>query len=73
MSASFRGILSVSIYAPYGAEKGLEREAFYNTEVVHLITFSSTAMTLAGDFNCVITNDDLTGERLRDSTMYWTS
>jgi len=63
MSATFRGILSVNIYAPSGAEKGLEREAFYNTEVVHVIISSSTAMILAGDFNCVITNNDRTGEQ----------
>ena len=34
------------------------REAFYNTDVVHLIPSSSTSMILAVDFNCVITNDD---------------
>jgi len=33
MSASFRGILIVNIYAPSAAEKRQEREAFYNTEV----------------------------------------
>ena len=62
MSASFRGMLIVNIYAPSGAQKRQEREAFYNTEVVHLIPSSSTAMTLVGDFNCVITNDDCTGQ-----------
>jgi len=63
MSASFCGILIVNIYAPSGAQKREEREAFYNTEVVHLIPSSSTAMILAGDFNCVIKNDDSTGQR----------
>ena len=63
MSVKFRGILSVIIYAPSGAAKGLEREVFYNTEVVHLITSSSTAMIIAGDFNCVITNNDRTGQK----------
>jgi endonuclease/exonuclease/phosphatase family metal-dependent hydrolase len=62
MSASFRGILIVNIYAPSGAEKRQQRDAFYNTEVVHLIPSSSTAMILAGDFNCVITKD-CTGQR----------
>jgi len=63
MSASFRGIFIVNIYAPSGAEKRQERDGFYNTEVVHLIPSSSTAMVLAGDFNCVITKDDCTGQR----------
>ena len=63
MSASFHGIFIVNIYAPSGAERRQEREAFYNTEVVQLIPSSSTAMRLAGDFNCVITNDDCTGQR----------
>jgi len=63
MFASFRDILIVNIYAPSGAEKRQETEGFYNTEVVHLIPSSSTAMILAGDFNCVITNDDCTGQR----------
>jgi len=50
-------------YAPSVTEKRQEREAFYNTEVVQLIPSSSTAMTLAGDFNCAITSDDCTGQR----------
>ena len=62
MSASLRGILIEIIYAPSGAEKRQQRDAFYNTEVVHLILSSSTAMILAGDFNCVMTKD-CTGQR----------
>jgi len=53
----------VNIYAPSGAEKRQEREALYNTEVVHLVPSSRTAMILAGDFNCVITNGHCTGQR----------
>ena len=63
ISASFRGILVVNIYGRSGAEKMHQREAFYNTDVVHLIPSSSTAMMLAGDVNCVITNDDCPGQR----------
>ena len=63
ISASFRGILMANIYAPSGAEKRQERETFYNTEVIHLIPSSSTVMILAGDFNCVLTNEDCTGQR----------
>ena len=63
ISSSFRSILIVNIYAPSGAEKRQEREAFYNTEVVHLTPSSSMAMILAGDFNYVITNGDSTGQR----------
>jgi exonuclease III len=61
MSASLRGILIEIIYAPSGAEKRQEREALYNNEVVHRIPSSSTAMIMAGDFNCVIKTDDCTG------------
>jgi len=50
MSAQFRGILLVIIYASSGAEKRQERETFCNTEVVHMIPPSCTAMILAGDF-----------------------
>jgi len=63
MSASFCGILVVNIYAPSGAEKKQEREAFHNTKVVRLIPSSSMAMIIAGDFNCIITNDECTGQR----------
>jgi len=59
MTASFRGMLIVNIYAPSGAEKRHERKT-YNTEVVHLVPPSSTAMIFAGDFNCVMRNDDCT-------------
>ena len=55
MPASFRGILTVNIYAPSGAQKSQEREAFYNTEVLYLIPSSSTAMILVGSFDCAIT------------------
>jgi len=51
MPASFRGILTVNPYAPSGTERSQGREAFYNTEVLHLIPSSSTAMILIGDFN----------------------
>jgi len=63
MSAKVRDMLIVNIYSHSGAEKRQEREAFYNTEVVHLIPSSSMAMILAGDFNCVLTNDDFTRRR----------
>ena len=63
MSASLHGILIVNIYAPSDSQKRQEMECFYNTEVIYLIPSFSTAMILASDFNCVITNDDCTGQR----------
>jgi len=50
ITATLSGILIVNIYVPSGAEKRQEREAIYNTEVVHRIPSSNTAMILAGDF-----------------------
>jgi len=61
--ATLRDMLIVNNYAPSGAGKRQEREAFYNTKVMHLIPSSSTAMILAGDFSCVLTNDDCTEKR----------
>jgi len=56
------GICIVNIYAPSGYEKKREREVFYNGEVATLLPTANTGMILAGDFNCVISNADCTGQ-----------
>jgi len=62
IAATLHGIRIVNIYAPSGSEKRREREAFYNEEIVTLLPTAHTEMILAGDFNCVLSTADWTGQ-----------
>jgi len=61
MAVCYEGIRIINIYAPSGAEKRREREAFYNTEVPTLLPPIPAEILLAGDFNCVLSQADNTG------------
>jgi exonuclease III len=52
IAVNFEGIKIINIYNPSGAEKRMEREAFYNTEVPILLLSTTAEILLAGDFNC---------------------
>ena len=41
----------INIYAPSGAEKRVEREYIFNTDVTFLLPTDSTEVLIAGDFN----------------------
>jgi exonuclease III len=60
ISANFHGC-RVNIYAPFGASRRREMEAFYNTDVPQLILNPSPTLLLVGDFKCVISKMDCTG------------
>jgi len=62
IAATLHGIRIVNIYAPSGSEKRREMEAFYNGEVATLLPTASTEMVEAGDFNCVLSTADCTGQ-----------
>jgi len=53
ITANFRDILIVNIYAPSGTAKGQEREIF-NSELAYLLRNVSDNLLLDGDFNCVL-------------------
>jgi len=53
----------VNIYAPSGTAKRAEREDFYNSDIIGLLPLKPTKLILTGDFNCVINNNDCTGQR----------
>jgi exonuclease III len=47
------------VYAPSGAEKKREREAFFTHDVPKLIIQTTpTEIVLAGDFNCILDSKD---------------
>jgi len=62
IAATLQGIRIVNLYAPSGSEKRREREVFYNEEIVTLIPTAHTEMILGGDFNCVLSTADCTGQ-----------
>jgi exonuclease III len=51
----------VSIYAPSGTSKRLERETFFNNDLPYLLEMASEDILLGGDFNCVLDAGDTTG------------
>jgi endonuclease/exonuclease/phosphatase family metal-dependent hydrolase len=50
------------MYAPSGAEKRNERESFYNNDITTLLLSTHTETIFTGDFNCVLSNVDCTGQ-----------
>jgi exonuclease III len=62
ITAYFEGIRIINIYAPSGAGKRREREAFFNVDMISLLPSAPTEFVLAGDFNCVLLQTDSTGQ-----------
>jgi endonuclease/exonuclease/phosphatase family metal-dependent hydrolase len=52
----------INIYALAGAEKRKERETFYNAELIYLLQPTRENMIIAGEFNCVLSHEDCTGQ-----------
>jgi len=52
----------VNIYATSGSENKRERKAFYNGEVATLLPIANMGTIPAGDFNCLISKADCTGQ-----------
>jgi exonuclease III len=61
MAADFQGLWLVNVYAPSGAERKQEREVFFNTDLPQLLLETTSMMLISGDFNCVLTKTDCTG------------
>jgi len=61
IAAELQGVWLVNIYAPSGAEKKIEREAFFNIDLPLLLKDILTTMILGGDLNGVLAKTDCTG------------
>ena len=73
---SGRGIMAyyghiglLNIYAPSGSANRKEREDFFNTGIMDLLQHTPVEMLMAGDFNCVLSNRDSTGQRTSSRTL----
>ena len=53
----------IIIYAPSGTAKRTEREEFFNVDILGLLPLSPIQLIIAGDFNCVLSNKECTGQR----------
>jgi len=62
IAAYFEGIRIINTYAPSGAGRRREREAFFNVDMISLLPSAPTKIVLAGDFNCVLLQTDSTGQ-----------
>jgi len=69
ISATYSSIRVINIHASSGADRKAERESFYNKDTMHLLPLTRTELILAGEFNCVISNDDCTGQRSRSRAL----
>jgi hypothetical protein len=56
------GYMDNYIYAPSSAEKRVEGEYFFNTDITFLLNTDSIEVLIAGEFNCVISQADCTGK-----------
>lgn len=63
ISAYYNNTCIVKIYAPSVAENRAEREMFYNTDIIDLMSHTPTEIRMAGDFTCVTSTLDCTGHR----------
>ena len=61
IAAEYRGTLLINTYAPSGTAKRHEREYIFNIELPYLLQPPTARMIIGGDFNCVITTSDTTG------------
>jgi exonuclease III len=61
MAASLMGVWIINVYAPSGAEKRNEREAFLNKDITHLLPQVNNIIIMAGDCNCVTSPSETTG------------
>ena len=63
IAATFNGTCLVNIYAQSGTAKKRERERFYNNDLPYMLASTQTDLILAGEFNCVLSQTDSTGQR----------
>jgi exonuclease III len=61
VAADLQGLWIVNVYAPSGAERRREREAFFTFEVPYLLQPAADTILLGGDFNCILEPADSTG------------
>ena len=69
IAAYFEGIRIINIYAPSGAGRRRELEAFFNVDMISLLPSAPTKIVLAGDFNCVLLQTDSTGQGNNSKTL----
>jgi hypothetical protein len=63
IAAPLQGTYIINVYASSGGEKRGEREDFYNNEVPKLLPKTPTETVLAGAFNCILENNNSTGNK----------
>ena len=61
MTAKFREIWIINVYAPSGTAMKQERERFFNIELSYLQTGETGHILLGEDYNCIFEASDATG------------
>jgi endonuclease/exonuclease/phosphatase family metal-dependent hydrolase len=63
LASKYNDIWLINIYAPSGTAKRSEREAFFNSDLPYLLPTTQCEVILAGDFNCLLSDEDCTGQK----------
>jgi exonuclease III len=58
MAVDCMGMTLINVYAPSGTAKQVERESFFNNDLVFLLRNATDSLLLGGDFNCVLESSD---------------
>jgi exonuclease III len=61
MAAHINNMWIINVYAPSGAERKVEREKFYNMDIIQLLSTTHDRTIIAGDFNCIQNKTGCTG------------
>ena len=69
ISGKLHNLHIINLYAPSGTGKNKEREDFFMTAVPHLLQQVRADYTIGGDFNCVLRDDDCTGQPTKSSAL----
>jgi len=65
----YNSICFINIYASSGTSKRMDREKFFNLDIINIIPQTPAEIILAGDFNCVQSDSDCTGHRYSSRTL----
>ena len=69
ISGKLHNLHIINLYAPSGTGKKKEREDFFTTAVPHLLQQIRADYIIGGDFNCVLRDDDCTGQPTKSSAL----
>jgi exonuclease III len=69
LAVKIKDIWYVNVYASSGAERRVDREYFFNAELLLILPVAPTALLIAGDINCILDARYSTGNVPRSNAL----